>query len=192
MQPFPLIFAGEVSGNRALLDVALESSDLALRSFYEVQRSSTAVGLVAQRVGAAVVPALALQKGAYPSVRTVDLTQPTVSRTLVLVARKTAQLSPAAQALYDMRRDAGSLQSSGGLALVERLMNGAPEKPTVARPCTGDFSRARRAGRADVFSVRAVSICRESVSIRWRNRSVAATRSASNVSFSASCPRVAA
>jgi DNA-binding transcriptional LysR family regulator len=107
---YPLIFAGEVSGNRALLDGALESSGLALRSFYEVQRSSTAVGLVAQGVGAAVVPALALQKGAYPTVRMIELTQPVVSRTLVLVARKTAQLSPAAQALYDMIREQATLK----------------------------------------------------------------------------------
>ncbi|MDE1181578.1 LysR family transcriptional regulator [Paraburkholderia sp.] len=107
----PLIFAGEVSGNRALLDVALETSSIALRSFYEVQRSSTALGLVAQGVGAAVVPRLAIQKGAYPNVRTVELTQPAVSRTLVLVARKTAQLSPAAQALYDMIRQQATLKA---------------------------------------------------------------------------------
>jgi len=111
LQSYPLILAGEVSGNRALLDVALESSELALRSFYEVQRSSTAVGLVAQGVGAAVVPALALQNGAYATVRTVELTQPVVSRTLVLVARKTAQLSPAAQALYDMILEQATLKA---------------------------------------------------------------------------------
>ncbi|SEC39661.1 DNA-binding transcriptional regulator, LysR family [Burkholderia sp. WP9] len=111
LQSYPLILAGEVSGNRALLDVALESSELALRSFYEVQRSSTAVGLVAQGVGAAVVPALALQKGAYATVRTVELTQPVVSRTLVLVVRKTAQLSPAAQALYDMILEQATLKA---------------------------------------------------------------------------------
>ena len=111
LQSYPLIFAGEVSGNRALLDVALEKSELALRSFYEVQRSSTAVGLVAQGVGAAVVPALAIQKGAYPTVRTVELTNPVVSRTLVLVARKTAQLSPAAQALYDMILEQATLKA---------------------------------------------------------------------------------
>ena len=58
-----------------------------------------------------MVPALALQKGAYPTVRTVELTQPTVSRTLVLVARKTAQLSPAAQALYDMIREQATLKA---------------------------------------------------------------------------------
>jgi DNA-binding transcriptional LysR family regulator len=102
LQPYPLIFAGEVSGNRVLLDQALKASHLALRSFYEVQRSSTAVGLVAQGVGAAVVPRLAIQKGAYPTVRMVELTHPVVSRTLALVARKTGYLSPAAQALYDM------------------------------------------------------------------------------------------
>lgn len=102
LAPYPLIFAGEVSGNRALLDLALAEGQVVLRSFYEVQRSSTAVGLVAQGLGAAVVPRLALQKGAYPSVRTIELTHPTVSRTLALVVRKTARLSPAAQALYDM------------------------------------------------------------------------------------------
>jgi DNA-binding transcriptional LysR family regulator len=74
-----------------------------------VQRSSTAVGLVAQGVGAAVVPALAVQKGAYPAVRTIELTHPVVSRTLVLVSRKTAQLSPAAQALHDMIREQATL-----------------------------------------------------------------------------------
>lgn len=98
----PLILAGQASGNRALLDLALGTADVTLRSFYEVQRSSTAVGLVAAGVGAAVVPRLAMQKGDYPNIRVVTLTDPVVSRTLVLVARKTGRLSPAAQALYDM------------------------------------------------------------------------------------------
>nr|WP_198984530.1 LysR family transcriptional regulator [Herbaspirillum sp. ASV7] len=105
LQSYPLIFAGEVSANRALLDPALESHGLALRSFYEVQRSSTAVGLVAQGVGVAVVPRLALQEGAYPNVRVIELVDPVVSRNLVLIKRRTAHLSPAAQALYDMIRD---------------------------------------------------------------------------------------
>jgi DNA-binding transcriptional LysR family regulator len=102
LQPYPLIFAGQVSGNRALLDTALGANGLGLQSFYEVQRSSTAVGLVAERIAAAVVPRLAVQKGAYPNIRTIELVDPVVSRALVLVVRKTARLSPAAQALYDM------------------------------------------------------------------------------------------
>ncbi|WP_286869816.1 LysR substrate-binding domain-containing protein, partial [Herbaspirillum sp. UBA812] len=102
LKPYPLIFAGEVSGNRTLLDPVLDANRLALRSFYEVQRSSTAMGLVAQGVGIAVVPGLAVQEGAYPDVRTIQLVEPVVSRNLVLIKRKSAHLSPAAQALYDM------------------------------------------------------------------------------------------
>jgi len=101
LEPHPLIFVGAVSGNRPLLDSALEARNLKLQSYYEVQRSSTAVGLVAEGVAAAIVPSLALQRGAYPRIRVVALTDPVVSRTLVLVSRKASHLSPAAQALYD-------------------------------------------------------------------------------------------
>lgn len=112
--PYPLIFAGQVSGNRALLDTALGVNGLGLQSFYEVQRSSTAVGLVAERIAAAVVPRLAVQKGAYPNIRTIELVDPVVSRALVLVVRKTARLSPAAQALYDMIKGRGARAGGRG------------------------------------------------------------------------------
>ena len=99
---YPLIFAGELSGNRPLLDVAIGSRDVALQPHYEVQRSSTAMGLVAEGIAAAVVPSLAVQKGTYPRIKAIRLVDPVVSRSLVLVRRKTAHLSPAAQALFDM------------------------------------------------------------------------------------------
>lgn len=105
LEPYPLIFAGNLSANRSLLDQALGTLSLNLRTFHEVQRSSTALGLVAEGVAAAIVPRLGLQKGTYPHLRIIALTDPVVSRTLVLVSRRTAQLSPAAQALYDMIRD---------------------------------------------------------------------------------------
>jgi DNA-binding transcriptional LysR family regulator len=105
LEPHALIFAGQVSGNRVLLDAAIGNGELSLKFNYEVQRSSTAVGLVEEGVAAAVVPRLAMQKGAYPRIRVIPLTEPVVSRTLVLVARKRARLSPAAQALYDMFRE---------------------------------------------------------------------------------------
>ena len=107
---YPLIIAGEGSSNRPLLDSALGTGNLVLHAFYEVQRSSTAVGLVAEGVAAAVVPSLAIQKGAYPKICVVALTDPVVSRSLVLVSRKTAQLSPAAQALFDMLVRMGALR----------------------------------------------------------------------------------
>lgn len=101
-----LIFVGSGSGNRPLLDSALGSSGLKLESRYEVQRSSTAVGLVAAGVAAAIVPSLAIQKDTYPRIRIVGLTGPVVSRTLVLVSRRASHLSPAAQALFDLIRRA--------------------------------------------------------------------------------------
>jgi DNA-binding transcriptional LysR family regulator len=100
----PLIFVGPARGNRPLLDAALAERGIALQAQYEVQRSSTALGLVAEGVAPAIVPSLAVQKGSYPRIKVVALTDPVVSRTLVLVARKRGHLSPAAQALYDLIR----------------------------------------------------------------------------------------
>jgi DNA-binding transcriptional LysR family regulator len=60
------------------------------------------LGLVAEGVGAAVVPSLAVQKDAYPKIRVVTLVEPVVSRSIVLISSKNAHLSPAAQALYDV------------------------------------------------------------------------------------------
>jgi len=105
LEPHPLIFAGQVSGNRVLLDAALANDGLTLNFNYEVQRSSTAVGLVEEGVAAAVVPRLAMQKGAYPRIRVIPLVEPVITRSLVLLSRKSAKLSPAAQALYDMFRE---------------------------------------------------------------------------------------
>jgi DNA-binding transcriptional LysR family regulator len=61
--------------------------------------------MVAEGVAAAVVPGLAVQRGAYPNIRVVAMTEPVVSWTLVLLSRRKAHLSPAAQALYGMLRE---------------------------------------------------------------------------------------
>ncbi|WP_332855001.1 LysR family transcriptional regulator [Duganella sp. S19_KUP01_CR8] len=104
IQPYPLIFSGDVNGNRALLDSYLgsKSAELNLHFQYDVQRSATAVGLVASGIAAAIVPNLAIVKGSYPRLRAIKLKEPTISRQLVLITRKAGHLSPAAQALYDM------------------------------------------------------------------------------------------
>ena len=110
-----LIFTGEGSSNRPVLEHALSEAALELKAYYEVQRSSTAVGLVAAGVGIAVVPRLAMQRGAYPNLRIIALAGPVVSRKLALVARRNAHLSPAAQALYDMiLKQAGSGRGENG------------------------------------------------------------------------------
>jgi DNA-binding transcriptional LysR family regulator len=119
LEPYPLIFAGQVNGNRPLLDSLLSEGNPdagritpALQVHYEVQRSSTAVGLVAEGIAAAVVPRLAIQEGAYPRLRVIALSDPIISRTLALVTRKGARLSPAAQVLYDLIKTRSLKRSS--------------------------------------------------------------------------------
>lgn len=102
LEPHPLIFVGAVSGNRPLLDAALGAHHLKLRAYCEVHHSSTAVGLAAAGAAPAIVPSLALAKDAHPSLAVIPLTDPVVSRSLALIARRSGSLSPAAQALYDM------------------------------------------------------------------------------------------
>ena len=75
-----------------------------LRAFYEVQRSATAVGLVAKGLGVTVVPSLTVQEDAWPMLRMIPLGNPVVTRSLVLLTRTHAHLTPAAQALYDLIR----------------------------------------------------------------------------------------
>jgi DNA-binding transcriptional LysR family regulator len=115
LQTHLLIFPGGLSANKPVLEVALTPERLRLRTYYEVQHSSTALGLVAEGVGAAVIPGLAVQTEAYPRIRVIPLVEPAVARSLVLIAPRNAQLSPAARALYDMLiRHARPKERGGG------------------------------------------------------------------------------
>ena len=105
----PVILPGHASGNRPWLDLSLERHGVSLHAFYEVQRSSTAVGMVSKGVGIAVVPGLAVRDLADRSLAVVPLVSPVVSRTLALIARREARLSPAGQALFDLvKKGAGA------------------------------------------------------------------------------------
>lgn len=98
----PLIVPGGGSSNRPVLDAVLGPLNIQLPATYEVQRSSTAVGLVAEGLGAAIVPELSVQPGAYPQLKLIALADPVVDRRFVLLKRRGAVLSPAARALHDL------------------------------------------------------------------------------------------
>ena len=118
LEPHLLIFPGSLSANKPVLELALTAERLRLRTYYEVQHSSTALGLVAEGVGVAVVPGLAVLKDAYPRIRVIPLVDPAVARSLVLIAPRNAQLSPAARALYDMLIRHARAKGRGGGAPV--------------------------------------------------------------------------
>lgn len=118
-----LILPGAGSSNRPLLDAVVGEArpggpgGHGPSGRFEVQRSSTAVGMVAAGVAAAVVPSLALQPGTYPGLRTIPLVEPELTRTFVLLTRRGSALSPAAQALYDRCLEGGDARPAPWSAL---------------------------------------------------------------------------
>ena len=97
-----LVMISSLSGNRALLDHQLARKRLRLHGTYEVEHLSTAIGLVAAGVGAAILPFSSIQTGTYPQVRRIPLARPVIDRTIVLIRKKNATLSPAAQIFHDI------------------------------------------------------------------------------------------
>jgi DNA-binding transcriptional LysR family regulator len=97
-----LILVGGLSGNRALLDHQLARKRLGQHGTYEVEYLSTAIGMVSAGVGTAILPFSAIQENTHPMVRRIPLVGPVIDRTIVLIRKKNASLSPAAQIFYDL------------------------------------------------------------------------------------------
>lgn len=90
------------SGNRAFLEGALADAKVQLDWFYEVNNLDTALRLVEEGVGVAVLPRMATQARKHPSVVTREIGPPNVFRTIGIVERRKGRLSPPAQYLKDM------------------------------------------------------------------------------------------
>jgi len=92
----------KASGNRFLLDLALADTPGRPRSFCEVRHVMTVVSLVEAGLGIAAVPQLAMPPGDHPTLASIPLVEPAVTRTVGLIRRRGIALSPAAQQLHDM------------------------------------------------------------------------------------------
>jgi DNA-binding transcriptional LysR family regulator len=101
LREYDLIAISGLSGNRALLDHHLRRHGIDLRGRFEVEHPSTAISLVAAGVGAAVLPSATLLSGTFPDVKRIALGHPLVLRTIVRFVRRSATLSPAAQAFQN-------------------------------------------------------------------------------------------
>lgn len=102
LEPYRLITVARSSGNRALLDAALAKENLKLSWFYEVTHLSTSLGLVEADVGISVLPKLATPDTEHPILVSRPIGSPVVSRTIGVVRRRNANLSPAAERFLDM------------------------------------------------------------------------------------------
>lgn len=95
----PLVRVSRETANRALIDHALGSRRELLDWRYEVQRTATAVNLVRAGLGLTILPMPAVHPSTMPGLATVPLRNPGVTRTLGLLSRKEASLSPLAEIL---------------------------------------------------------------------------------------------
>jgi DNA-binding transcriptional LysR family regulator len=101
MQGERLIGVSRASGNRMILENALARTGVRLTFQYEVNHLTTSLGLVERGLGISVLPRLATPEGPHPLIVTKPI-EPAVTRTIGLVERRTARLSPAAQRFRDM------------------------------------------------------------------------------------------
>ena len=97
-----LIGVRKSSGNRLLIDQALEGFDWRPNWFYEVRHLSTSLGMVEAGLGVAVVPSLAMPTDEHHVLVSRPLIEPVIRRTLGLVVRRGNSLSPAAEKFREM------------------------------------------------------------------------------------------
>lgn len=102
LDKYDYMTVAKASGNRFLLDLALADTPARPRSFCEVRHVMTVVSLVEAGLGIAAVPQLAMPPGDHPTLVSIPLVEPDVTRTVGLIRRRGIALSPAAQQLYDM------------------------------------------------------------------------------------------
>lgn len=100
-----LILPSRGTGNRMVIDEALARSAEPLRWTYEIGRSSTALELVAQNVGAAVLPRMAVAGFVRADVVSIPLGSPEVTRPVGLISRIGQNETPPVRALMQAIRD---------------------------------------------------------------------------------------
>ena len=97
----PMILPARGTGNRLLIDEAMARARLALNWTFEVGRSTTALELVADGTGAALLPRSAIGTAEIP---TCTLTSPDIVRPIGLLSRLGQADAPAVTALKDAIR----------------------------------------------------------------------------------------
>ncbi len=98
------------SGNRTALDAGLARAGIELRWFYEVTRLTSALALVHAGLGPSVLPRLACQGPDARDLVWRPVRGAEVVRTIGVLRRPTATLSPAASRLMELLSDAWGLR----------------------------------------------------------------------------------
>jgi DNA-binding transcriptional LysR family regulator len=104
LEGIPLVRVSAQTGNRALIDDALGSRREQMTWRFECQHVATAVSLVAEGLGVAILPRLSVDGSGAPGVVALSLRNPGVNRTLGVISKRGLPLSPAAIGLLGLIR----------------------------------------------------------------------------------------
>lgn len=100
----PLITLTRDSGIRLLVEVGFEASEIPLKPAYEVGQVTTAIALVEAGLGVAVLPTYALAAARHRKVTGKLLTDPNISRDVVMIHATGRSISPAVAAFATVIR----------------------------------------------------------------------------------------
>jgi DNA-binding transcriptional LysR family regulator len=103
LEGYPLIRVSQHSGNRMIIDDALAGSGDQLSWKYEAQHLQTAVAMARAGTALAIVPRMAFASN-DGDVGLLQLHNPSVTREIGIVSRRSAPLSPTADKLRDLVR----------------------------------------------------------------------------------------
>ncbi len=98
LQPLSLVALNGASGIRQLIDATMSAEGLSMKPSFEVSLITTALAFVEARLGVSVLPAYALAAAKHYDVRARALSDPVVSRDVVLIHASGRSVSPAAAA----------------------------------------------------------------------------------------------
>ena len=112
LQDVPLILPARGTGNRLLIDEAMARSRLSAQWTYEVGRSSTAMDLVSEGIGAALLPRSAMYSAQGKTLAFRTLGNPDVSRPVGLLTRAGVTGNPLTDAFKQAFRDLAESQSA--------------------------------------------------------------------------------
>jgi DNA-binding transcriptional LysR family regulator len=131
----------KASGNRLVMDLALASTRERPQACFETRHVSTLVSFVESGLGVAAVPRLSMPRKGHPSLVSVPIVEPEVTRTVGLIKRRGRSLSPAAEHLYAMLRAVAQKQTAAGKGSTPAQRAGPTAGPAAAR---GGRTRNRR------------------------------------------------
>ncbi|MDH7794470.1 MULTISPECIES: LysR family transcriptional regulator [unclassified Beijerinckia] len=105
LAPYRFVTANRLSGNRLVIDRALQNAGWHPNWFYEVQHLPTSLGLVEAGLAVAALPRLAFPTEPPPTLTSRPLIKPQVHRTISVIRHRGASLSRVAEAFLDILRE---------------------------------------------------------------------------------------